>query len=387
VHMARDAGFKAIAALRGDTGLALAHEVRPDAIILDMSLPVIDGWTVLSHLKRHPATAEIPVHVVSGVGGSGDALKDGAASASFKPIPVEDLSRRLAQIAGAIDHAPLRMLLVGGRDAGGGGMLSPIAELAGVEPIWARSADEAVSLLGEVAPDAAVVEIDVPDAGALHLVERLRAGEGRRGIPLAVASAREITAAEARRIAEGRAIAVNGSSPAALLAGVDELVAAARAARRSARGGSRPSAAVDQRVFEGKRVLIVDDDVRNVFALASALEGRGMEVAYAETGAEGIELLQARDDIDIVLLDVMMPGMDGYETTGAIRAMADLAALPVIAVTAKAMPGDRERAIAAGASDYVTKPVDIDQLLSLMGIWLYPAEAEPGDGGRAPIGA
>jgi signal transduction histidine kinase/DNA-binding response OmpR family regulator/HAMP domain-containing protein len=382
VHLGRDAGFKSIAALRGDTGLTLAHEYRPDAIILDVTLPVIDGWTVLSHLKRHPATRDIPVHVVSGTGAMrADALKDGAASASVKPVAVEELSQTLADIARSLECAPLRVLLVGGRNGDADGMLEPLAALPTVEPIWARSAEEAAGLL-EASPDAIVVEVDVPDAGALGLLERLSEDERAAGLPVAVASGRELTPDEAGRLADHGAAAVNGSSPAALLDGVSALVDAARVARRRRRHGAAPSPLVDERIFAGKRVLIVDDDVRNVFALASALEARGMEVAYAETGAEGIEVLQARDDIDIVLLDVMMPGMDGYETTGAIRAIADLASLPIIAVTAKAMPGDRDRAIRAGASDYVSKPVDVDQLLSLMGIWLYPAAAEPDGGGR-----
>ena len=386
VGLARDAGFKAIAALRGDTGLALAHEFLPDAIILDMGLPVIDGWTVLSHLKRHPATAGIPVHVVSGAGGSGDALKDGAASASVKPIPFEDLSQTLGEIAGSVDAEPVRVLLVGSGGEEDDGMLSPIAELEAVEASWAGSVEAAAAAVQAGPPDAILVEVDVSDGGALALLQRLGEDAGAGRVPVGVASAREVTHDEAARLAEGGAFVVNGSSPTALLAGSDALIAAARAARRSGRKRMLP-AAMDRWVFDGKRVLIVDDDVRNVFALASALEARGMEVAYAETGAEGIEVLQARQDIDIVLLDVMMPGMDGYETTAAIRAMEGLAALPIIAVTAKAMPGDRERAIAAGASDYVTKPVDLDQLLSLMGIWLYPAATAPGEGDRAPVEA
>ncbi len=386
VGLARDAGFKAIAALRGDTGLALAHEFLPDAIILDMGLPVIDGWTVLSHLKRHPATAGIPVHVVSGAGGSGDALKDGAASASVKPIPFEDLSQTLGEIAGSVDAEPVRVLLVGSGGEEDDGMLSPIAELEAVEASWAGSVEAAAAAVQAGPPDAILVEVDVSDGGALALLQRLGEDAGAGRVPVGVASAREVTHDEAARLAEGGAFVVNGSSPTALLAGSDALIAAARAARRTGRKRMLP-AAMDRWVFDGKRVLIVDDDVRNVFALASALEARGMEVAYAETGAEGIEVLQARQDIDIVLLDVMMPGMDGYETTAAIRAMGGLAALPIIAVTAKAMPGDRERAIAAGASDYVTKPVDLDQLLSLMGIWLYPAATAPGEGDRAPVEA
>jgi signal transduction histidine kinase/DNA-binding response OmpR family regulator/HAMP domain-containing protein len=242
VHVGREAGFACVAATRGDTGLRLAHEVVPDAVILDLGLPVMDGWTVLSHLRRHPATRDVPIHVVTGVGQAEAALDAGATTVSMKPVSPEDLAAALA---------------------------------AGTAP----------------------------------------------------------------------------------------------SRRRRAMGGD---------VLNGKRALIVDDDVRNVFALASALEARGMEVAFAENGAEGIARLTGERDVDIVLLDLMMPGMDGYEATRAIREMPEVGSLPIIVVTAKAMPGDRERAIACGASDYITKPVDTDQLISLMGIWLYPAAEPPG---------
>jgi CheY-like chemotaxis protein len=140
-----------------------------------------------------------------------------------------------------------------------------------------------------------------------------------------------------------------------------------------------PDAEADLSVLGGRTALIVDDDIRNVFALTSVLEGRGMHVVYAENGAEGIEMLRATDGVDVVLMDVMMPEMDGYETIDAIRGMPEFASLPIIAVTAKAMKGDRERAIASGASNYITKPVDVDELLSLLAVWLYPLEAEAGE--------
>ncbi|MGE3234328.1 MAG: HAMP domain-containing protein [Thermoleophilia bacterium] len=245
VHVGRSAGFACVAATRGDTGLRLAHEVHPDAVVLDLGLPVLDGWTVLSHLRRHPATRDVPVHVVTGVGQAEAALEAGATTVSMKPVSPE------------------------------------------------------------------------------RLTEALR-----------------------------------GTVPSE--------------ARRAGLGGP------DEEVLSGRRALIVDDDVRNVFALASALESRGMEVVFAENGADGIALLTRERGIDIVLLDLMMPGMDGYEATRAIREMPAVGGLPIIVVTAKAMPGDRERAISCGASDYITKPVDTDQLLALMGIWLYPATEPPG---------
>jgi CheY-like chemotaxis protein len=165
-------------------------------------------------------------------------------------------------------------------------------------------------------------------------------------------------------------LVVDVRSPERLVAETATFLRAVPAGPRSRR--ARAAGAADTGVFRGRRALIVDDDVRNVFALASALEARGMEVAYAENGAEGIERLRKEAQVDVVLLDIMMPGMDGYETMGTIRAMPQCGSLPIIAVTAKAMPGDRERAIASGASDYISKPVDTDELLALIGIWLYP---------------
>ncbi|HMN98064.1 MAG TPA: HAMP domain-containing protein [Miltoncostaeaceae bacterium] len=245
VRAGRAAGFACVAATRGDTGLRLAHQVHPDAVVLDLGLPALDGWTVLSHLRRHPATRNVPVHVVTGIGQAEAALEAGATSVSTAPVPPERL----------------------------------IEALRGTAPSEARLAGPA--------------------------------GSG-------------------------------------------------------------------EEVLSGRRALIVDDDVRNVFALASALESRGMEVVFAENGADGIALLTRERGIDIVLLDLMMPGMDGYEATRAIRRMPEVGGLPIIVVTAKAMPGDRERAISCGASDYITKPVDTDQLLALMGIWLYPSTEPPG---------
>jgi CheY-like chemotaxis protein len=241
VHVGRDEGFKCVVALRGDTGVALAHQLQPSAILLDVGLPVIDGLTVVDRLKRHPATAAIPIHVLSGAEAPA-LLREACASFVEKPI----------------DDATLRELL---------------ASIAASSPPRPGRVDAAEQVPGEIS-------------------------------------------------------------------------------------------------FAGRRALIVDDDVRNVFALASALEAHGMEIAYAENGAEAIRTLES-DPIDIALMDVMMPEMDGYQTMRTIRSMPQLAGLPIIAVTAKAMRGDRERSIAAGASDYITKPVDTDVLLSLLDIWLY----------------
>ena len=192
-------------------------------------------------------------------------------------------------------------------------------------------------------------------------------------------AARPLTADERAVVDRVEAVVVaDVRSPGGFADRVSGFLEAVRGASRA----PRLSAPAAEAAFAGRRVLVVDDDVRNVFALASALEAHGMEVAYAENGEECLEALRRLDAVDVVLMDVMMPGMDGYRTMEAIRAIPELATLPVIAVTAKAMLGDRERAIASGASDYITKPVDTDQLLALIGIWLVPADGgtRAGDG-------
>jgi CheY-like chemotaxis protein len=239
-----------------------------------------------------------------------------------------------------------------------------------------RTAKAALTALDTAAFACVVVDAKLPRSGAFTLLDRLRV-DGRLGeIPVVVYESEPLTAAERRRLdAYADSVTVVAiATPERLLAETSAFLGTVVDA--SGNGHAAREERVPVESFEGKRVLIVDDDIRNVFALTSILESRGMEVEYAENGAAGIELLKASPGIDVVLMDVMMPEMDGYETMAAIREIPEFASLPIVAVTAKAMKEDRDRCIAAGASEYIKKPVDPDELLATIGIWLY-SQPEP----------
>jgi HAMP domain-containing protein/CheY-like chemotaxis protein/GAF domain-containing protein len=373
LEVARERGFKGLVALRGDSGLALAHEFKPDAIILDLELPVMDGWTVLDRLKHHPETRHIPVHIISAGDGRQNALKRGAVAFLEKPIAKEGLEQAFGEIQTFINRAVRSLLVVEDDDE----QRRAIVELIGggddVDVTAVRSSEEALTTLDERRFDCIVLDLKLPAMGGFDLLEKLKEDPRHVHTPVIVYTGKELTRREETKLKRfSDAIVVkDASSPERLL---DEtslfLHRVERKLPREKRRMLEQLHSADE-VFRGKRILIVDDDVRNVFALTSVLESSGMEVVYAENGREAIETLQTNPEVDLVLMDIMMPEMDGYETIRAIRSDEQFEQLPIISLTAKAMKGDREKSIGAGASDYITKPVDTDQLLSLMRVWLY----------------
>ncbi|HEU5279455.1 MAG TPA: HAMP domain-containing protein [Gaiellaceae bacterium] len=373
LEVARERGFKGLVALRGDSGVALAHEFSPDAIILDMQLPVMDGWTVLDHLKHHPATRHIPVHIVSAGDGRHDALKAGAVAFVEKPISKESLDETFGSIRSFIDRGLRRLLVVEDDEDQREAVVELIGGGEDVEVTAVGSGEEALEAL-ELQPfDCMVLDLKLPEMGGFALLEKLNEDPRHSSVPVIVYTGKELTRKEEtklKKFAES-IIVKDASSPERLL---DETsLFLHRVERKLPKEKRRMLEQLHsaEEVFNQKKILIVDDDVRNVFALTSVLETHGMEVLYAENGKDGIELLRSNPEVDLVLMDIMMPGMDGYETMRAIRAEESFKSLPIISLTAKAMKGDREKSIASGASDYITKPVDTDQLLSLMRVWLY----------------
>ncbi|MFL5934801.1 MAG: response regulator, partial [Gaiellaceae bacterium] len=372
--VAREHGFKGIVALRGDSGLALAREFRPDAIVLDMSLPVLDGWTVLDRLKRHPSTRHIPVHIVSGVGELRPALAAGAAAFLEKPATMEALDEVFRGIGSFIERDVKRLLVVDDDEV----QRQSIVELVGgdgdVEIVAVGSSEEALVALDQEAPfDCMVLDLRLPKMTGFALLEKVKSDEQSRHLPVIVYTSKDLTKREEtklKRFAE-TIVVKDARSPERLLDETSLFLHRVESRLPEAKRKMLEQLHNAEALFQGKKVLIVDDDVRNVFALTSALEAHGMEVRFAENGREGIESLEQQPDVDLVLMDVMMPEMDGYEATRAIRERPQFEKLPIIALTAKAMKGDRERSIASGASDYITKPVDTDQLLSLLRVWLY----------------
>ncbi|MDQ3483879.1 MAG: response regulator, partial [Actinomycetota bacterium] len=371
LETARERGFKGIVALRGDAGLSLAHQLSPDAIVLDIALPGADGLEVLRRLKRHPETRHIPVHVISGHDHRRDVLQAGAAGYLGKPVTRDALAGAFSSTSAFIDRSVRSLLLVEDDcDA-----RTSIAELVGgeedVDVVGVATTEEALGELRQRPFDCVVLGLGLP-AGDGHEFLR-RVGEDGRwpDMPVVVRSDPRLTSAEEHRLGDHtEAVLVRDvDSPERLL---DETsLFLHRMDARLPDDKRRMLARLHdaETSLKGKRVLVVDDDVRNVFALTNVLEMQGMEVSFAENGREGLAALDADPDVDIVLMDVMMPEMDGYETMGAIRADERFTALPIIALTAKAMRGDREKSLAAGASDYITKPVETDSLLSMMRVW------------------
>ncbi|MDF2753117.1 MAG: ATP-binding region ATPase domain protein, partial [Gaiellaceae bacterium] len=372
--IARERGFKGLVALRGDTGLALAREFRPDAIVLDMNLPVLDGWTVLDRLKRHPSTRHIPVHIVSAVGERQPALLAGAAAFVQKPATLEQMNEVFGGIESFIDRDVRRLLVVDDDEAQRQAIIELVGSDGDVEVVAVGSSEEALEALeAGAAFDCMVLDLKLPKMTGFTLLEKVKSDERFIQLPVIVYTGKDLTRREETRLKRyAETIVVKDArSPERLLDETSLFLHRVEAKLPDSKRRMLEQLHGAEAVFVGKKVLIVDDDVRNVFALTSALEANGMEVVFAENGRDGIETLRANADVDLVLMDVMMPELDGYETTRAIRALPEFERLPIIALTAKAMKGDRERSIAAGASDYITKPVDTDQLLSLLRVWLY----------------
>jgi CheY-like chemotaxis protein len=244
---------------------------------------------------------------------------------------------------------------------------------ADVEVVGVATRDEAIAELDSGHHDCVVLDLGLGDGDGFGLLERIKRAKRFRNLPVIVHTGRELTTKEEtrlRRYAE-TIVVKDARSPERLLEETSLYLHRAEARMPAEKRRMLERLHTADGVFEGKKVLIVDDDVRNVFALTSVFERRGMEVVFAENGREGIEALREHPDVSLVLMDIMMPEMDGYEATRAVRDMPEFERLPIVALTAKAMKGDREKSIASGASDYITKPVNVDQLLSLMRVWLY----------------
>jgi CheY-like chemotaxis protein len=338
-----------------------------------MKLPVMDGWTVLDHLKHHPETRHIPVHIVSSGDGRTNALRAGAVAFVQKPVSKEDLDEALSGLTTFIDRGVRNLLVVEDDET----QRRTIAELIGtgddVEITGVGTAEEALAALEEKPFDCMVLDLKLPSTSGFQLLEKLREDDRFRNLPVIVYTGKELTRREETQLKKyaETIIVKDARSPERLLEETSLFLHRVQARLPQAKRRMLEQLHDAEAVFRGKRILVVDDDVRNVFALTSVLEANGMEVLFAENGKDGIEQLRENPDVDLVLMDIMMPEMDGYETMQAVRQMPQFKQLPIISLTAKAMRGDREKSIASGASDYITKPVDTDQLLSLMRVWLY----------------
>jgi CheY-like chemotaxis protein/HAMP domain-containing protein/GAF domain-containing protein len=372
LDIARQQGFKGLVAARSDVGLAMAREHQPAAIMLDICLPIMDGWTVLDRLKHDPLTRHIPVHMMSVEEGQQRSLRLGAIAFLQKPISSETLSAALTDIRTFVER-PVKNLLVVEDDET---QRHSIIELIGNSDVSTTAVGTGATALEALRSgrfDCMVLDLGLPDMTGFELIEQIKQDSNLGYLPIIIYTGKDLTPQEEtqlRRISD-TIIIKDVRSPERLL---DETALFLHRVQANLPAPKRQILEQLQQsdpVLAGKKVLIVDDDVRNIFALTSMLERYQMQVLYAENGRDGITLLQNNPDIRVVLMDVMMPEMDGYETMRTIRQVEQFRTLPMIALTAKAMMGDREKCLEAGASDYITKPVDTEQLLSLLRVWVY----------------
>jgi CheY-like chemotaxis protein len=370
--VARDAGYKYVVARSGAEAMSLIREHPPTAVSLDIFLPDMLGWTILSQLKQDPMTRHIPVQVVTLDDDRQHALARGAFSFLSKPATKEGLKSSLQQMRRLFEGGRKRLLIVEDNEA----EQMSIRELLAhddIEIAAVGSGSEALEWLQANTADCIVLDLRLPDISGLEVMERLFADDSVAATPVVVFSGRELSAEEDARIhSMARSVIVKGvESPERLLDETSLFLHRVIADLPVAKQKLLERLHQSDEDLVGKTALLVDDDARNIFALSSVLERRNMNVLSATTGGDALEIAEKNPDISIVLMDIMMPGMDGFETMQTIRQSPAFRRLPIIALTAKAMKGDREKCLEAGASDYLAKPVNTEQLLSVLRIWLH----------------
>ncbi len=370
--LSRDNGFKVLCAMTGTEALSLAREFRPTAISLDVLLPDMLGWTVLNHLKQDPRTRHIPVQMLTLDEDRHHGLSRGAFAFVTKPTSTEELNAALNRIREYSQPRRKRLLVV--ED-------NPAEQLSTRELLWHEDIDidvvdsgaSALEALDHAAYDCIVLDLRLPDMTGFEVLEQLRDNPKLRDLPVVVFTGRDLTAEEDAQLHTlARSVVVKDvESPERLLDETALFLHRVVAELPKEKQQMLDRLHQSDEALAGRKVLVVDDDVRNIFALSSVLERRGMTVLSAGTGREAIETIESTPDLAIVLMDIMMPEMDGYETMQVIRQNPSLRRLPIIALTAKAMKGDRERCLEAGASEYLAKPVNTEQLLSALRMWLH----------------
>jgi CheY-like chemotaxis protein len=362
-------GHRVLAAADGESGLTLARRYRPTGILLDVMLPGMDGWTVIERLKTDAATRHIPVHFISATDDATRGLELGAVGFLTKPVSRESITtafERLLHFA----EGRTRHLLVVDDDASARTAVRTLLKDDSVVIEEAASGEEALAKTTQTAFDCIVLDLGLPGMSGFDFLERL--SQGGQTPPVVVYSGRDLSREESMRIRQYTdSIVVKGArSPERLL---DEVSLFLHSIRHG--GGMRADTlaaadSLDDADLRGRRLLLVDDDMRNLFALSKVLRAKGIDVVMAQDGRKALDTLDKDPGLELVLMDIMMPVMDGYETMRAIRAKPPVARVPIIALTAKAMRGDREKCLEAGANDYLSKPIDVDRLLSMIRVWL-----------------
>jgi len=370
--LARDKGFKGLVAQRGNVGLALARRFRPTAISLDVFLPDMLGWTVLNNLKIDPATRHIPVQIITLAEERQHGLEHGAFSYLVKPATTVSLEACLDRLKNFAVPRSKRLLVVEDNDTERQTVVDLLAH-TDIEITAVGTGAEALEALLDRSFDCVVLDLRLPDMTGFELLHKIQEEPNLRELPVVVFTGKELNNDEEARLKQvAKSIILKDvRSPERLLDETALFLHRVVSDLPEAQQQILERLHRSNEMLRGRKVLVVDDDARNIFALTTVLENNEMEVLSATNGRQTIELIQNTPDLSVVLMDIMMPEMDGYQTIREIRKEQKFRALPIVALTAKAMKGDREKCLQAGASDYIAKPVNTEQLLSLLRVWLY----------------
>ncbi|MBK0384488.1 response regulator [Pedobacter sp. SD-b] len=371
-NFAQKQNFKTIVVVRGDLALPAALEFKPWAILLDIQLPIMDGWMIMEQLKSNIQTKHIPVHIMSSLQAKRESILKGAVDFINKPFAVENMSSIFQKIETALNKHPKKVLIVE-ENAKHASALSYYLGNFNISTEIKDNLEESTKTLKEKDVDCVILDMGVPYETGYETLEAIRQTEGLEDLPIIIFTGKNISKVEELKIKKyaDSIIVKTAHSYQRVLDEVGLFLHLVNDDKVEKTANSFKKLGQLTEVIKNKTVLIADDDVRNIFSLSKALENHQMKVVSAIDGKEALQKLSEHPEIDIVLMDIMMPEMDGYETIERIRKQHQYKNLPIIAVTAKAMIGDREKCMQVGASDYISKPVDIDQLLSLLRVWLY----------------
>ena len=375
-EMAAEKGFETMIASDGETGLEYAQEFKPDAIFLDVMLPGMDGWMVLEKLKRNESLRHIPVHFITCATPERqkEALKKGAVGYLNKPVDKKAIDNVFQHIEIYISKSIKNLLIVINDDVLNMSIVESLSD-ADVLTASVSTAKEAYEMLSSATFDCMILDVDLPDMSGIQLLENIRNNQDIPQIPVIIFTQKSLSDEESRALEEyAQCIIYNESGSESFDRLMDESMLFLHQVKTRS---TSPAVTKEQKshdrdaMFKDKTILMVDDDMRNVFAVSSVLEEKGMNIIVADNGREALEKLKCNDTIDLIIMDMMMPEMDGYEAMRAIRKTKKYKDITILALTAKAMRGDRDRCIEAGANDYMSKPVEPDKLLSMLRVWLY----------------
>ncbi|MCW4470585.1 response regulator [Flavobacterium sp. MFBS3-15] len=367
----RKRGYKGIVSVRGDHALNIALAYRPVGVLLDIQLPIKSGWEVMEDLKGNPQTRHIPVHMMSSHKMKQESLLKGAVNFLDKPVAYEQMPEIFRRIEHIVNRESQKVLIIEDNPKHAQA-LAYFLETFNINSEIKSEVSEGVETLKNSPVECVILDMGIPDRQAYDILENIKKDSGLENLPVIVFTGKSLSLKEELKIKKyaDSIVVKTAHSYQRMLDEVSLFLHLVEENKKANSTGQKKPNMLNN-ILNDKTVLVVDDDVRNIYSLTKALEAMKMNVITAIDGKEALKMLERHPETDVVLLDMMMPNMDGYETAARIRENRALKNLPVIAVTAKAMTGDREKCINAGASDYITKPVDVDQLLSLLRVWLY----------------